>query len=128
MTTTRAGSSSNKEVYLQPSATQQTIEEVLIVLSGVHQGIPEWIDPNQPLHLLPAPPEPADAAPNPSPGQSANLQTEADRLLEKYRRRMAPLQPASSPAGNPAEQQTQPPAGPAETPRSKPPQAPPAGR
>jgi len=109
--TARVGSSSNKEIYIQPSGLQQTVEEVLIVLDGVHQAIPLWVDPNQPLHLLPAPADPAEASPNPAPGQSVSLQTEADRLFEKYRQRTAPLQPASSPAGNPPAPQAQTPAG-----------------
>ena len=116
VTATRAGPSSNKEVYLQPSALRQAPEEVLIVIDGVHQAIPEWVDPNQPVHLLPAPADPVDSGTNPPPGESSELQTEADRLAEKYRQRLAPLQPAAGP---------QPPPGGTEIPRGRP-QAPPA--
>jgi rod shape-determining protein MreC len=72
-----------KEVLVVPSGLKNGLEEVLIVLEGVHQPVPEAPPGSQPLHLLPPPPE--SSAPRESvPGRS--LETDADRLLERYRR------------------------------------------
>lgn len=71
-----------KEVLVAPSGLRNGLEEVLIVLEGVHQPVPEAPPGSQPLHLLPPPPE--SSAPETQPQRS--LDTDADRLLERYRR------------------------------------------
>jgi rod shape-determining protein MreC len=74
-----------KEVYLVPSGFQHGLEEVLIVLEGVHQAVPDTPDTPQQIHLLPAPPAELTAA-GEIPAGSTGLQTEADQLVDKYRR------------------------------------------
>jgi rod shape-determining protein MreC len=114
------GSGTLKEIYLAPAAMAGAIEEVLIVLSGVHQELPDATKaPPQSLHLLPPPPPEAPEDPELA-GSEGGLQTDADRLYEKYRRRSQPLAPApsgegreggGSPSGSPAPGgQSQPPA------------------
>ena len=62
------------------------LEEVLIVLEGVHQPLPAEAPPVSTLHLLPPPPaDPAQAAWEET-GPAATLETDADRLRERYRR------------------------------------------
>lgn len=75
-----------KEVVLEPSGVQQGVDEVLIVTEGVHDAIP---DPPKPdpgeIEILPAPPQDqtsAEASQAPANGQG----TEADRLVDKYRK------------------------------------------
>jgi rod shape-determining protein MreC len=71
-----------REITLEPSGLQHGLEEVLVVVEGVHQELPEVADVPQELHLLPPPPAeptaPADTRSGPS--------TEADELLEQYRK------------------------------------------
>jgi rod shape-determining protein MreC len=71
-----------QEILLEPSALQGGLEEVLIVLEGVHQQIPESETPGQGMHVLPPPP--------PDPAESdvpvtAGPGTEADRLRDRYK-------------------------------------------
>jgi rod shape-determining protein MreC len=77
-----------KEVLVEPSALKSRIEEMLIVLDGVHGLIPP---PDQPpsegVSLLPPPapgatPEGLSAA----PALNGGALTDADRLAERYRR------------------------------------------
>jgi rod shape-determining protein MreC len=111
---TREGRGS-KEVIIEPSGLQGGLEEMLIVLDGVHGSVPEPETPPSPgIAILPAPPEAAPAAQpaqpvgaqqaggtqqsaappastSPSPSQPAQassngLATDADRLRERYRR------------------------------------------
>jgi rod shape-determining protein MreC len=75
-----------KEIYVVPSGFQSGLEEVLIVLEGVHQQLPAAQASAQAAPLLPRPPEtPADAA-----AQKAQtplvLNTDADRMREQYKR------------------------------------------
>ena len=72
-----------KEIVLNPSGFQNGLEEVLIVVEGVHAPIPDTPPPDQTVHLL-APP-PADPAAAPSPLLTGPL-SDADRIVEKYRR------------------------------------------
>jgi rod shape-determining protein MreC len=79
-----------KEIYVTPSGLQNGLEEVLIVVQGVHQPIPDLPLPNQQVHLLVPPPTPSGGpAANDSPAsdsaQSGLQSTDADRLLERYR-------------------------------------------
>lgn len=82
----RSGKLFFKEVFLVPSGLQRGLEDVLIVLEGTHQDIPPITEIQQTLHLLPPPP------PEPKSSIEADrvirgvLSTDADHLLEKYRR------------------------------------------
>jgi rod shape-determining protein MreC len=82
----RAGKMFFKEVFLIPSGLQRGLEDVLIVLEGAHQEIPATTEVQQSLHLLPPPP------PEPKSSIEADrvirgvLSTDADHLMEKYRR------------------------------------------
>jgi rod shape-determining protein MreC len=83
--TVREGRGS-KEVTLEPSGLRGGIDEVLIVVEGVHGLVP---DPPRPssneVQILPPPPEEASPEENLSPASRA-LPTDADRLRERYRR------------------------------------------
>jgi rod shape-determining protein MreC len=75
----------HKEVYVTPSGFQNGLEEVLIVIDGVHGTIPEPATANQPVHLLdPPPPDPADAAIATAP--HSGPVSDADRIVEQYRK------------------------------------------
>ena len=72
-----------KDILLYPSGLQNGPEEVLIVLQGAHQNIPEMKQPlpdNAPMYLGPEPPQGAESEKR-GPGPV----TEADRLREKYK-------------------------------------------
>ncbi len=73
-----------KEIYVTPSGFQNGLEEVLIVLDGVHQEIPETQIASPGYKLLP-PPVPANPADPGSPAQPSGPNTDADRLKEQYR-------------------------------------------
>jgi rod shape-determining protein MreC len=86
VTVVRPGSS-YKQVFVDPTAMQSGLEEVLIILEGVHQPIPELQAPSPQVYILPAPPPEAGAnAPATAPGQTPPAATEADRLRERYQR------------------------------------------
>ena len=81
-----------KEVYLTPSGTQSGLEDVLIVLDGVHGTITEAPLPNQPVHVLPPPDNDAAAHSGADPRPAAGSQpapqsvaTDLDRSVEHYR-------------------------------------------
>jgi rod shape-determining protein MreC len=76
-----------KEVLVAPSGLQNGIEEVLIVLEGVHQSVPEVPLSAQDLHLLPPPPTDSASGGGEDPGAAGrSFDTDADRLRERYRR------------------------------------------
>jgi rod shape-determining protein MreC len=91
---------SYKEIFVTPSGLQNGLEEVLIVTEGVHMPIPEAQPTAQPVHLQEAPPAESsdspttDAAPTQTPAQapaqappqSGPLTTDADRLVDQYRK------------------------------------------
>lgn len=84
-TVVREGKNLTKEIFLTPSGLQRGLEEVLILVEGVHQDIPDFAPaPQQPIYMLPPPPAGTGAEPA-SPGP-AGLNTDADRLRERYRR------------------------------------------
>jgi rod shape-determining protein MreC len=81
-----------QEILVEPSALQHGLEDVLIVLSGVHEEIPATPPGNQPVYLAPPPPEAAksraadgNGAPSPDASGKAAPLTEADRLREHYK-------------------------------------------
>ena len=95
---------SYKEIFVTPSGLQNGLEEVLIVIDGVHVPIPEAQPTSQPVHLQDPPPaESSDSstldtapgqapaptaaqAPAQPPTQSGPLTTDADRLVDQYRK------------------------------------------
>jgi rod shape-determining protein MreC len=91
---------SYKEIFVTPSGLQNGLEEVLIVTEGVHVAIPDAQQTSQPVHLQEPPPTessdssapesttdaaPAQAPPQ-HPRQSGPLTTDADRLIDQYRK------------------------------------------
>jgi rod shape-determining protein MreC len=83
---------SYKEIFVTPSGLQNGLEEVLIVTEGVHVPIPEAQPTSQPIHMQEPPPAESsdspttDAAPAQPPTQSGPLTTDADRLVDQYRK------------------------------------------
>jgi rod shape-determining protein MreC len=91
---------SYKEIFVTPSGLQNGLEEVLIVTEGVHVEIPEAQPTSQSVHLQEPPPvessdsSTTDAAPDQvqaqAPAQpavpSGPLTTDADRLVDQYRK------------------------------------------
>jgi rod shape-determining protein MreC len=76
-----------KEILVEPSGPRRGLEDVLIILSGVHQEIPITPPSNQPVYLAPPPPSSAspDAGPTGAAGATASTGTEADRLRARYK-------------------------------------------
>lgn len=91
-----------QEIQVEPTGLQHGLEEVLVLLEGVHQVIPEAPPPvSAPIYLAPPPPDtPAPVAAAPAaegapagggtatpaaPAARTGATTEADRLLERYR-------------------------------------------
>jgi rod shape-determining protein MreC len=73
-----------QDIQIEPSGLQNGLEEVLIVLEGIHQQIPDLPVANPTVHLLPPPPaDNPDAVPA-APTSSAPG-TDADRLRERYK-------------------------------------------
>jgi rod shape-determining protein MreC len=75
-----------KEVILKPSGLARGLEEVLIVLAGVHEQIPAAPAASDVAPLLPPP-----AATQPTGAQEQGVSaavpgTDADRLVERYRK------------------------------------------
>jgi rod shape-determining protein MreC len=73
-----------KEIYVSPSGMQGGVEEVLIVLQGVHQEVPGPEAGSPAYTILPAPTETAAQTPEGAP-QPGALATDADRLRAIYK-------------------------------------------
>lgn len=71
-----------KEVFVAPAGLGDGLEEVLVVVEGVHAEIPEIAAAEQPVHLQ----EPPPAAPEIAPLRDGSPATDADRLVDRYRR------------------------------------------
>jgi len=72
----------DKLVYLAPSGLQGGLEEVLVILEGVHQPIPEGQVPSSTVHLQTPP---MGESPSTEPGAPV-LSTDADRLRQRYQK------------------------------------------
>jgi rod shape-determining protein MreC len=88
VTAAKAGSSF-QDITVEPSGIANGIEEVLIILEGVHQEIPEVKTAAAPIYLAPLPApaageKSAQAAPAGGPNSAPSLATDADRLREQY--------------------------------------------
>lgn len=77
-----------KEVLVEPGALKSRIEEMLIVLDGVHGLIPPpGEQPSEGVSLLPPPaPEASPEAISSAPAANGGALTDADRLADRYRR------------------------------------------
>jgi rod shape-determining protein MreC len=75
---------SRKEIYVSPSGLQNGLEEVLIVIEGVHAQIPDAPLASQPVKILDSPPE--DEGADIAPARAGPQATDADRLVERYRK------------------------------------------
>ncbi len=78
VTVSRPGGSV-REIFLDPAGLQNGPEEVLIILQGVHQPIPEEDTASQQVYLGTA------AQPSQSTAPAPVVETDADRLREKYK-------------------------------------------
>jgi rod shape-determining protein MreC len=86
VTTVRQGKT-EKEIYVSLSGFRNGLEQVLIVVEGVHVPIPDAPVGSQAVHLLAPPPaDAASAAPEVLPLQTGPISTDADRVKEKYRK------------------------------------------
>jgi rod shape-determining protein MreC len=81
-----------KEIQVEPSGLQHGLEDMLIILSGVHQEIPDTPPGNQPVYIGAAPPDaartPAGADASGAPAAASGAMapaTEADRLRAHYK-------------------------------------------
>src|SRR6478672_6230138 len=73
-----------KEIFLSPSGLQNGLEDVLVILQGDHQPIPELPTPGQSVHLQPLPPAEGDAGDALSATHSSGgAQTDLDREVER---------------------------------------------
>ncbi|HVT91288.1 MAG TPA: rod shape-determining protein MreC [Bryobacteraceae bacterium] len=71
-----------REVYLNPAGLQGGVSEVLVVLRGAHQIIPENAPVATAIHMLPPPPEtPAEAV-----STGPELSTQADEIKDAYKK------------------------------------------
>jgi rod shape-determining protein MreC len=92
VTAARSGSPF-QEITVDPSGLAGGLEEVLIILQGVHEEIPDLKVSNPPVYLAPPPPaEPGDApgaaaqlAPTGGPNNAAVGPTDADKVREHYK-------------------------------------------
>jgi hypothetical protein len=76
-----------KDIYITPAAFQNGVEEVLIVIEGVHQAIPEHkVEVAGEVKILPPPPADANAPTTATEDLKTGLQTEADRLKDRYKK------------------------------------------
>jgi len=75
-----------KQVVIAPSGLARGLEEVLIVLEGVHETLPEAQAAVAGPTLLPPPPaDPSRVGASEPAGPSTEPGTDADRLIEKYK-------------------------------------------
>ena len=84
-TVVRKGKSSYLEVLVTPSGLQDGLEEVLIVVEGVHAPIPDNPPGFQAVHLQPPPPA-EESSEGIAPTAAGQLATDADRMVDRYRK------------------------------------------
>jgi rod shape-determining protein MreC len=76
-----------KEIFVSLSGFKNGLEEVLIIVEGVHSSIPDASVTSQTVHLLAPPPSDAvSAVPAVQPMQTGSLSTDADRIKDQYRK------------------------------------------
>jgi rod shape-determining protein MreC len=70
-----------QEIYVEPSGIQRGLEDVLIVIEGVHQAIPNEPPSGQPVYIAPSTPTSDLQATAPMP----TAETAADKLRAQYK-------------------------------------------
>ena len=86
VTTVRQGKT-EKEIFVSLSGFKNGLEEVLVIVDGVHAPIPNAPVTSQTVHLLAPPPQQAgDEDSVLHPVQTGPVSTDADRVKEIYRR------------------------------------------
>jgi rod shape-determining protein MreC len=75
----------NKEIYLTPTGLQNGVDDVLIVIDGVHGAIPDAPPLDQPVHLLPAPAPDGSSPESDVPAQSGARMTDLDLAVRRTR-------------------------------------------
>lgn len=73
----------NKEVFLTPSGLQNGLEDVLIVIDGVHGTIPDVPATEQSVHMLTPPPPDASSAEADTPAEGRAPVTDLDRVAQR---------------------------------------------
>ncbi len=74
-----------REILVEPAGLQAGMEEVLVILEGVHQPVPAPAADEPEFELLP-PPDTLTTMAEPGAARPTPVLTDADRLLETYRR------------------------------------------
>jgi rod shape-determining protein MreC len=74
-----------QEILVDPSGMQNGPEEVLVVLEGVHEKIPELPNASAAVHLQTPPPADASSPAAPTSTPAAAPGTDADRLRDRYK-------------------------------------------
>jgi rod shape-determining protein MreC len=69
-----------QEIYVEPTGLQRGLQDVLILVEGTHQSIPDEPVANQPVYIAPAPPAVAQVSNAPT-----TAGTEADKLRTQYK-------------------------------------------
>ena len=72
------------DVSVEPSGLANGLEEVLIIVEGVHAPVPDSPPASQNVHLM-APP-PGETAADAAPAPTGSFTTDADRLVDRYRK------------------------------------------
>jgi rod shape-determining protein MreC len=80
VTAVRDGTST-KEIFVVPTALENGLEDVLIILGGVNQAVPEYQAAAKPVYLGPDPT--SGTAEETTPGSA--LSTAADKVLDRYK-------------------------------------------
>lgn len=76
-------SATTKEIYVEPAALLHPVEEVLVLIEGVHQEIAAPETASKEVYLAPPPP-PAEVRPEELTPRLPGTGTDADRLRERY--------------------------------------------
>jgi rod shape-determining protein MreC len=78
-----------KEISIDPSGVKHGVEDLLIILQGVHQNIPEAPPANQPVYLTPQVPPtaqvPVEPGQQPAVAPTPAVGTEADKVRSFYK-------------------------------------------
>jgi rod shape-determining protein MreC len=80
VTAVRDGTST-KEIFVVPTALENGLEDVLIILEGVNQAVPQYQAAAKPVYLGPDPK--SGATEETAPGGA--LSTAADKVLDRYK-------------------------------------------
>ena len=75
----------HKEISLTPAGLQNGLEEVLIIVEGVHLPIPELPTVNQSVFIQPPPPAETDASGLKPPIPTGGASTDMDRMTQSYK-------------------------------------------